>query len=97
MKKIFCVLTVAMALAFTAQAQDDPRAKAKEKWEKLSPEQQAKIKERRADMKAKWDAMTPEQQAAAKQKLQEMREKLKTMTPEERKAFAEQHKRPKRG
>ena len=87
---------VAATLAFSANAQVTKPTR-QEKWDQLTPEQQAKIKEKRAEMKAKWDAMTPEERQAAKDKMKEEREKIKAMTPEERKAYFESHPRPKKG
>ncbi|MFN7725303.1 MAG: DUF3106 domain-containing protein [Rubrivivax sp.] len=46
----------------------DRRAAAKEKWDKMTPEQKAAAKEK---MKERWDNMTPEQQAAAKKRMAE--------------------------
>lgn len=70
MKKTLLAALVALStgllvVAPAHAATDAQREAAKEKWQKMTPEEQAEAK---GKMKAKYDAMTPEQQAAAKKK-----------------------------
>lgn len=51
-----------------AQPNEQRREAAKERWEKMTPEQRAAAKEK---MKERWENMTPEQQAAAKKRFAE--------------------------
>lgn len=49
-------------------ATDAQREAAREKWQSMTPEEQAAAKEK---MKQKWQSMTPEQQEAAKKRFAE--------------------------
>jgi hypothetical protein len=64
----------------------DRRAKMKEKFENMNPEQQEKAKAHMAERKAKWNAMSPEEKAAHKAKKEERRAKWDAMSPEEKEA-----------
>lgn len=73
MKKFVVATLVALAAGafaapFAMAATDAQKDAAKEKWQSLTPEQQA---EKKAQAKAKWDSMTPEQQAEAKKRMAE--------------------------
>lgn len=65
------VAAVCAALTVGAAAQPataEHRAAAKQRWESMTPEQKAAVKEK---AKTKWEAMTPEEQAAAKKRFSE--------------------------
>lgn len=57
-----------------------------EKWNSMTPEQQAQAKARHAKMKAKWESMSPEEKKQARQFHQARKEAWKNMSPEEREA-----------
>jgi hypothetical protein len=57
-----------------------------EKWDSMTPEQQAQAKARHAKMKEKWDSMSPEEKKQARQFHQARKEAWKNMSPEEREA-----------
>jgi hypothetical protein len=75
MKKFVLGSLVALAVgalsAPVAMAATDAQKEAvKEKWQSMTPEQQA---EKKAALKARYDAMTPEQQEALKKRLRDRR------------------------
>ncbi len=57
---------------------------AKEKFEKMTPEQRAKMKEHRKKKREALKDMTPEERQKAMQERKEKKGKFKSMTPEER-------------
>ncbi|MGC4075579.1 MAG: DUF3106 domain-containing protein [Rubrivivax sp.] len=58
------------ASAFAQSANPDRREAMKQKWESMTPEQQAQAREK---MRQRWESMTPEQREAAKKRLAERR------------------------
>lgn len=85
------VMSIGITTSINALAQEAASGKSKEKWESLSPEEQAKWKEQfREKAKEKWETMTPEERTAAKEKFKEkVKSRLEKMTPEERKEARE--------
>lgn len=70
MKKSISVIAIALVASVSVFAQR-PADASREKFNSLSPEQQAQIQAKRAEAKAKWEAMTPEQRQAARQQMAE--------------------------
>lgn len=70
MKKTISVIAIALVASVSVFAQR-PADASREKFNSLSPEQQAQIQAKRAEAKAKWEAMTPEQRLAARQQMGE--------------------------
>lgn len=71
-----------------AQETTSKGAKAKAKWESLTPAQQETLKaEFKEKAKEKWEAMTPEERETAKAKFKDnAKTRWGAMTPEEREA-----------
>lgn len=70
MKKSISLIAVALVASVSVFAQR-PADASREKFNSLSPEQQAQIQAKRAEAKAKWEAMTPEQRQAVRQQMGE--------------------------
>lgn len=70
MKKSISLIAVALLASVSVFAQR-PADASREKFNSLSPEQQAQIQAKRAEAKAKWEAMTPEQRQAVRQQMGE--------------------------
>lgn len=62
----------------------------KQRWDSLTPEQQAAAREGMKQMKAHYQNMTPEEKAAAKERFRDFKNRYESLTPEE-KAKLEQH------
>lgn len=75
MNKFVPALALALAAtvssaAFAQSADAERRGAMKEKWESMTPEQQAQAREK---LRQRWESMTPEQREAAKKRLAERR------------------------
>lgn len=71
MNKLLPALIVALAAslstgAFAQSAGSERREAMKEKWESMTPEQQAQARDK---MRQRWQQMTPEEREAAKKRL----------------------------
>jgi hypothetical protein len=59
---------------------------AKQKWESMTPEEQAAAKAKREQRKQQYQNMSPEEQAAAKAKREQRKQQYQNMSPEEQQA-----------
>jgi len=58
----------------------------KQKWESMTPEEQAAAKEQRKQRKQQYQNMSPEEQQAVKEKREQVKQQYQNMSPEEQQA-----------
>ncbi|MBK1614038.1 hypothetical protein CKO44_11225 [Rubrivivax gelatinosus] len=67
---LLAVAATAASAAFAQGATPERREALKEKWESMTPEQQAQAREK---LRQRWQQMTPEEREAAKKRMGERR------------------------
>ncbi len=68
MKKSISVIAIALVASISVFAQR-PAGANREKFNSLTPEQQASIQAKRAEAKAKWETMTPTERQTAREQM----------------------------